>query len=62
MCVQLADDTDGQHRKSLEAETIPEGGETEVERPIDQREADEVEELNGTQADVLMPAHQAKVE
>lgn len=45
----------------MEAETVPEGGETEVEKPIDQQEAEVVEELNGTEAGVETPVQQARV-
>lgn len=34
-------------RQELEAETVLEGGDTEVEKPIDQEEAEEVEEEEG---------------
>lgn len=52
-----------QHRDSLEAETVGEGGETHVEKPIDQEVAREVEEEVGTEADEgdLINTDQAKV-
>lgn len=55
----------GQHHKTLEADTVPEAGETEVEKPIDQQEAEEVEEEDETEAGVHQirtPVQQAKVQ
>lgn len=55
----------GQHHETLDAETVPEEGEIEVEKPIDQQEPEEVEEEGGgTEAGVHQirtPVQQAKV-